>query len=219
MAERIEGAKPTRMELLSIKKKRMLAEKGDEILTKKRDALVGEFFEIIKERSAARKEAFEALEKARKSLIKAEMVMGTDAVESLAEGSPEIKGIDVRRENIMGVHIPRFSITDVEKGPHYGLARTSAFLDEAKKDASDMLIKMIKLAEIESSIERMAREIEGTKRRVNALEYIFIPRLEATEKYISMQLDEHEREDFFRRKRIKAIMESKKQSLSAESSG
>ncbi len=207
MAERIEGAKPTRMELLSIKKKKMLAEKGDEILTKKRDALVSDFFEIIKERSTARKEAFEALEKARKSLLKAEMVMGTDAVDSVAEGSPEITEIDVRKENIMGVLIPRFSVKDVEKEPHYGLARTSAFLDEARKDASEALKKMVKLAEIESSIERMAKEIEGTKRRVNALEYIFIPRLEATEKYIGMQLDEHEREDFFRRKRIKAIMQ------------
>jgi V/A-type H+-transporting ATPase subunit D len=208
MAERIEGAKPTRMELLSIKKRMMLAKKGDEILTKKRDALVSEFFEIIKERSAARKEAFEALAKARKSLLKAEMVMGRDAVQSVAFGVPEIDDVEIRIENIMGVRIPRFSAGDVEKSPTYGLAGTSAFLDSARLDFIDALEKLLKLAEIESSIERMAKEIESTKRRVNALEYVFIPRLEATAKYIEMQLEEREREDFVRRKRIKAMMES-----------
>ncbi len=135
MAERIEGAKPTRMELLSIKKKKMLARKGDEILTKKRDALVSEFFEIIKERSKARKEAFEALERARKSLVKAEMVMGIEGVFSVAEGSPEIKSVDVHRDNIMGVVIPRFSAEiSGNRLPPYGLVRTSALLDTARED-------------------------------------------------------------------------------------
>ena len=210
MAERIEGAKPTRMELLSIKKKKMLAKKGDEILTKKRDALVSEFFNIIKERSAARKEAFEALEKARKSVIKAEMSMGTSELMSIATAVPERYDISVNTENVMGVRLPRFDVLESSSDePPYGLTGTSAYLDEARNEFTDALEKLLKLAEIESSIERMAGEIESTKRRVNALEYVFIPRLEATEKYISMQLDEREREDFFRRKRIKAIMESK----------
>ena len=208
MAERIEGAKPTRMELLSIKKRMMLAKKGDEILTKKRDALVSEFFDIIKERSKARKEAFEALAKARKSLIKAEMVMGKDAVRSVASGVPEIDEIEISVENIMGVRIPRFSYEKMGANPTYGLAGTSAFLDSARMDFMEALEKLLKLAEVESSIERMAREIESTKRRVNALEYVFIPRLEATARYIEMQLEEREREDFVRRKRIKAMMES-----------
>ena len=210
MAERIEGAKPTRMELLSIKKRKMLARKGDEILTKKRDALVSEFFEIIRERSAARKEAFDALERARKSVIKAEMTMGSSELMSVASAVPERYDITVRTENVMGVRLPRFSAGENDSGePPYGLAGTNAYLDAAREEFSDALAKLIKLAEIESSIERMAGEIESTKRRVNALEYVFIPRLEATEKYISMQLDEREREDFFRRKRIKAITESK----------
>ncbi len=210
MAERIEGAKPTRMELLSIKKKKMLAKKGDEILTKKRDALVSEFFDIIKERSAARKEAFDALEKARKMVIKAEMTIGSSELMSLAMAVPERYDIDIRTENVMGVRLPRFSANEKNMGePPYGLAGTNAYLDAAREEFSIALSKLIRLAEIESSTERMAGEIESTKRRVNALEYVFIPRLEATEKYISMQLDEREREDFFRRKRIKAIMESK----------
>ncbi len=209
MAERIEGAKPTRMELLSIKKRMMLAKKGDEILTKKRDALVSEFFEIIKERSKARKDAFDALEKARKSLIKAEMVMGKGAVRSVAEGVSEVKDVEVGMDNIMGVRIPRLTIGDLDRKPSYGLIQTSALLDSARMDFMDALEKLLKLAEIESSIERMAREIESTKRRVNALEYVFIPRLEATARYIEMQLEEREREDFVRRKRIKAMMESR----------
>ncbi len=209
MAERIEGAKPTRMELLSIKKRMMLAKKGDEILTKKRDALVSEFFEIIKERSAARKEAFRALESARNSLLKAEMTMGKESLRSVAEGVPEIKDVEVSADNIMGVRIPRFSIKELEKEPTYGLAGTNAYLDKARMEFIDALEKLLKLAEIESSIERMAKEIESTKRRVNALEYVFIPRLEATARYIEMQLEEREREDFVRRKRIKAMMEGK----------
>ena len=210
MAERIEGAKPTRMELLSIKKRKMLAKKGDEILTKKRDALVSEFFDIIKERSDARKEAFEALERARKSVIKAEMTTGSGELVSIASAVPERYEISVKTENVMGVRLPRFDVREIESDePPYGLAGTNAYLDNAREEFSVTLSRLIRLAEIESSIERMAGEIESTKRRVNALEYVFIPRLEATEKYISMQLDEREREDFFRRKRIKAIMESK----------
>ncbi len=210
MAERIEGAKPTRMELLSIKKKKMLAKKGDEILTKKRDALVSEFFDIIKERSAARKEAFAALEKARTAVIKAEMTMGSQELLSVASAVPEQYELSVRTENVMGVKLSKFDVGHKKDSePPYGLTGTNAYLDKAREEFSEALTKLLNLAEIESSIERMAGEIESTKRRVNALEYVFIPRLEATEKYISMQLDEREREDFFRRKRIKAIMESK----------
>ena len=210
MAERIEGAKPTRMELLSIKKRKMLAEKGDEILTKKRDALVSEFFEIIKERSAARKEAFEALEKARELAARAEMVTGSSKLMSIAGAVGDAYDIGVRTDNVMGVRIPRFSLeTRSSEMPPYSLASTAAYLDLARSQFKEAIVKLMKLAEIESSIEMMAGEIESTKRRVNALEYVFLPRLEATERYIEMQLDEREREDFFRRKRIKAIMESK----------
>jgi V/A-type H+-transporting ATPase subunit D len=85
---------------------------------------------------------------------------------------------------------------------------TSAKLDEACDKFRNLLMDILKLAEVEGTIERLAIEIEKTKRRVNALEHIFIPRLKATEKYIEMQLQEREREDFFRRKRIKAIMEA-----------
>ena len=80
-------------------------------------------------------------------------------------------------------------------------------LDESVRRAREAMSKIAELAEIEGSIQMLGREIEKTKRRVNALEYIFIPRLLATISYIERQLEEREREDFFRRKRIKALLE------------
>lgn len=108
--------------------------------------------------------------------------------------------------NIMGVLTPQMEMLKEEKGLEYGFLHTSAKLDEAKKKFSEIMDNIVKLAEVEGTIENLAREIEKTKRRVNALEHIFIPRFHATEKYIELVLDEREREDFFRRKRIKSIL-------------
>jgi len=207
--EVVEGTKPTRMELLNIKKKKSLAKKGHKLLTEKRDALVAEFLGIIKTRETHRKELNGLLDKGYNSLIRAEMESGFDELSSIAASAPSVPEVPVTGVNIMGVTVPRIESSGVPETlqPFYSLHTTSSRLDSTVNLFRRTLKKILVVAEIEGTIERLALEIEKTRRRVNALEYIFIPRLENTVKYIEMQLQEREREDFFRRKRMKAVTE------------
>ncbi len=203
--EILEGVNPTRMELLQIRKRRALAVKGHELLSQKRDALVNSFFEIIKERKEKRKEMEEALREAHEKLIEAEMLIGEGKVRSIAERIAREREVNSSKKNIMGVSIEEFELQDGEE-PRYGFLTTNSSFDDAVRKARYAMEKIIEVASMESSIQRLGKEIEKTKRRVNALEHIFIPRIVATISYIERQLEEREREDFFRRKRIKALM-------------
>jgi V/A-type H+-transporting ATPase subunit D len=210
MAENIiEGVKPTRMELLAIRKKKKLAEKGHKLLGEKRDALVMQFFDVIKTRDTLRNDVNLKIVEAFDTLTDAEMIMGRDSVADIVNSIPPIDNVPTGIVNIMGVQVPKIQseAMSIPRVPLYGYLNTSARLDEATDRFQEVLQKVLKLAEIEGSIEQLAKEIEKTKRRVNALEHIFIPRLKATQKYIEMQLQEREREDFFRRKHIKKLME------------
>ncbi len=206
MADIIEGVKPTRMQLLEIRKKRKLAQNGHKLLSEKRDALIAEFFKIIDVRNSLRKKVEEELKDAFMDLIEAEMVMGRANVLDVARQMDPFGEVETTTMNIMGVLTPQMEIVENERGIEYGFLGTSAKLDQATVKFQKILDDIVKLAEVEGTIEDLAREIEKTKRRVNALEHIFIPRFKATEKYIELVLDEREREDFFRRKRIKSIL-------------
>jgi len=208
----IEGVNPTRMELLDIRKKLLLAEKGHKLLEEKRDALVERFFTVIDTRNQLSSELDSNFQDAFKSLIQAQMILGENKVENISKLSKDIGEVTFETDNIMGVKIPKMQ-TDrlIDKQTHmYGFFETCAALDDSQLKFSTLLKKLIKLADLEGGIKSLAVEIEKTKRRVNVLENTLIPRLHATRKYIEMQLEEREREDFFRRKRIKAIMEAKK---------
>jgi V/A-type H+-transporting ATPase subunit D len=208
----LEGVNPTRMELLEIRKKIILAEKGHKLLEEKRDALVEKFFDIINKRNSLSKEIDEEFEDAFLSLIQSQMIMGEKKVEDISYVTGDVGEISFENDNIMGVKIPRMNRDNIKTSvmPLYGFFETCAKLDDAQKKFTRLVPKLLDLAEIEGGIRCLAIEIEKTKRRVNVLENNLIPRLHATRKYIEMQLEEREREDFFRRKRIKAIMESKK---------
>ncbi len=206
MTEIIEGVKPTRMFLLEIRRKKELAKNGHKLLSEKRDSLIAEFFKIIDLRNNLRNKVEKELKEAYQSLIEAEMIMGKTNVEDVARQIERFGDVETTTMNIMGVLTPQMEIVEREKDLNYGFLHTSAKLDEATLKFKNVLKDMVKLAEVEGTIEDLAMEIEKTKRRVNALEHIFIPRFEATEKYIELILDEREREDFFRRKRIKAIL-------------
>lgn len=197
------------MELLHIRKRRALAEKGHKLLSEKRDALVQEFFDIIEKRKEIRTAVEEELVLAYEDLLKARMTLGKDRLRMLALSVQSIPPISFQSENILGVKVPKIdALPERPKRQRYSYLDSNAQLDAVSKRFETSLDDILKLAEVETQIKRLARDIQKTKRRVNALEHLFIPQLNSTERYIEMQLEEREREDFFRRKRIKAIMEA-----------
>lgn len=213
MVEQIlDGVSPTRMELLEIRKKLVLAEKGHKLLEEKRDALVERFFGIIEQRNNLLKELDEKFKNAFLCLIQAQMIIGEKKVEDISYLTEDIGDVSFENDNIMGVKIPKMNADNLKTDlkPQYGFFETCSKLDDSQKKFNNLISKLIKLADLDGGIKSLAIEIEKTKRRVNVLENNLIPKLLATRKYIEMQLEELEREDFFRRKRIKSIMEAKK---------
>jgi V/A-type H+-transporting ATPase subunit D len=210
--QKIEGINPTRMELLEIRKKLILAEKGHKLLEEKRDALVEKFFGIIDSRAKLNDQINENLKNAYSDLIQAQMILGENKVLENSYLIENIGEIEFENDNIMGVKIPKLNNEKINPTvkPLYSFAETCSKLDDSQKKFYNTTLKLLKLSDLEGKIKSLAIEIEKTKRRVNVLENNLIPKLKTTRKYIEMQLEEREREDFFRRKRIKALMESKK---------
>jgi len=209
----LEGVKPTRMELLSIRKKLTLAEKGHNLLEQKRDSLVERFFSVIDKRNDLSKELDDLFKEGFQSLIQAQMIMGEGQVDRIAQLAPAAGELQFTQDNIMGVKIPKMDDQSfsIPTEPSYGMSESCAKLDDSQQQFRMIMQKLLTLADLEGGIKSLAVEIEKTKRRVNVLENNLIPKLKATQKYIEMQLEEREREDFFRRKRIKALMESKEE--------
>ena len=216
MAEHIiEGVSPTRMDLLDIRKKLILAEKGHKLLEEKRDALVEKFFGIIHKRNEILKKIDIDFSNAIISLIESQMILGEKKVDEISYTTSDIGVIDIVNDNIMGVKIPKINQEQLEKDLKisYSLIETCSKLDDTQQEFKLLLKKLIDLADLEGSIKSLTVEIEKTKRRVNVLENNLIPKLISTIKYIEMQLEEREREDFFRRKRIKTLIEIKKSNI------
>ena len=209
--EMIEGINPTRMELLKLKDKEKLAVKGHSLLKEKRNALIMEFFNILERVKGSRENVEKQLAEAYKDLATAQITMGDMAVRKASLAVKESVEVDIDSRSIMGVVVPVIESkttktrTMVERG--YGFVDTSVKLDEAAKKFEESIKLIIELGEIEKTILLLAKEIESTKRRVNALEHIIIPRIENTVKYIEMRLEEMERENFVRLKMIKKTME------------
>lgn len=194
------------MELLSIRRRRALAQRGHKLLGDKRDALIMEFFTLLRRRDEVREEVIESYKRARESIFQAEALLGPLELERAITSAEELPRIPMGFVNIMGVKTPRVSVEVLPDEVKYRWG-PSPSLDEVARRFLSLSKSLLKLAEVEASIHRLAIEIEKTKRRVNALEHIFIPRMEAAERYITMALEEREREDFFRRKRIKTLLE------------
>jgi V/A-type H+-transporting ATPase subunit D len=211
-AEKIGTITPTRTELIRLRKRVALAQRGHDLLKEKMDALVMEFFEILKRIRGARERALQQLSVAHRSLSVCFAVMGTiETFQASKEARKELQ-LGVSTRNIMGVVVPSLEVEKIERDAlarGYSLHMTSSTMDDASKEFEKALKLLIELAEMEESARALARELEKTKRRVNALEYIIIPRLEGTIKFISMKFDERERENFSRLKRIKAMIEGR----------
>ncbi len=215
MPEIIEGVSPTRMELLRLRRREQLAVKGHDLLREKRDALIAEFLDVVGEVRDARMVAEEKLKEAFEYLIIAQAGLGVEEVRELSLMTAREIPMDFSMRSIMGVNVPIIELPEdlsrevTERG--YGLMDSSSAVDSCAKRFEEALSKLIKLAELEEAVRNLAGEVEKTKRRVNALEYVMIPRLKTTRKYIQMRLEEMERENFTRLKKIKAILERKEE--------
>ena len=215
MPEMIEGVSPTRMELLRLRRREQLAVKGHDLLREKRDALIAEFLDVVGEVRDARMVAEEDLKEAFEYLIIAQAGLGVEEVRQLSLMTAREIPMDFSMRSIMGVNVPIIELPEVlsrevtERG--YGLMDSSSAVDSCARRFEEALAKIIKLAELEEAVRNLAGEVEKTKRRVNALEYVMIPRLKTTRKYIQMRLEEMERENFTRLKKIKAILERKEE--------
>jgi V/A-type H+-transporting ATPase subunit D len=202
-----QDVKPTRSELINLKKKIKLSESGHKLLKMKRDGLILEFFKILNEARNVRSELDVAYVNAVGKINLACAVNGKVAVKSTAFTAKESPEIQLSGHNIMGVVVPKISSTGVRKPLFergYGIIGTNSYIDESADAYEDLVEKIIAAAELETTMKRLLNEIEKTKRRVNALEFKVIPELIATMKYIRFVLEEMERENTFRLKRIKA---------------
>lgn len=208
----IDGINPTRMELLSLKNRTKLAVKGHGLLKEKRDALIKEFFDILDRVKGVREAAERSLKEANEALLEAQIAMGDLAVRKASLSVKESIDVDIKSRSVMGVSVPVTNVKMKERSiidRGYSFSDTTIQLDEAAKKFEESIKFLIELGEVEKTIFLLAEEIEATKRRVNALEHIMIPRFENTEKYIDMRLQEMERENFVRLKMIRSTIEKK----------
>lgn len=207
----IEGINATRMQLLGFKTRLNLAQKGHDLLREKMDALVMEFFSILEEVKKTREEVFMEFKKAFAALSESKMRLGPLKLRDVALGVPYDIELHTETKNIMGVQVPLLQLAEPAKEGgqlFYGLSDTSAKLDECVEAFRLVIERIIRLAEIQSALSRLAQEISATKRRVNALAYILIPRLQAFIAWINLMLAEREREEFVRLKKIKKRLEA-----------
>jgi V/A-type H+-transporting ATPase subunit D len=208
MSEVISGIHPTRMELLALRKRRAIAERGRDLLREKLDALMIEFFENVRQISALRERSYALLQEAYILFIEAQMVHGLARLEQFAIGVEDRFEVDTKTRNVIGVTLPQVEVKVLPiKTAPYNMLATSAKLDEATTKMIDALKAITELSSAEASTRKLAQAIASTKRRVNSLDYVIIPRVLQSIRYIQMHLEEREREDFFRLKRIKGRME------------
>lgn len=198
--------KPTRSELIKLKNKIKLAKSGHKLLKKKRDGLILEFFEILKETKSVRKEMTEKYKEATKKINIARVLDGDAVIKSIALSIKNKPKININTKNIMGVQVPNIESENIKKQVNergYGLVNTSATIIESANAYEQLLEYILLVAEVETSLIRLLQEIDKTKRRVNALEFNVIPKLNSQKNFIQLRLEEMERESVYRSKRIK----------------
>lgn len=202
---------PTRMELSNLRKRLKVASRGHKLLKDKQDELMRRFIVLIKEDEKLRGEVEEELSLSMREFMMARAVMGTEMLSQATAIPSEGVPLDISIKNIMGVNVPSMDFSTADgSGKNmypYGYAQTSGELDGAMGKLHGILPKLLRLAEKEKTCELMAREIERTRRRVNALEYVMIPQLQETIVYISMRLEENERGNLTRLMKVKEMME------------
>lgn len=201
---------PTRMELTRLKKKLVTAVRGHKLLKDKRDELMRQFLDKVRENKALREEVEAALVSANQNFMLARAGMPDEMLNTALLAPKQELTISAGTQNVMSVEIPDFDFKtrtpDQNDMYSYGFAFTTGDLDDAILSLSEVFPKMLKLAEVEKSCQLMAAEIEKTRRRVNALEHVMIPELQTNIKYITMKLDENERSTQIRLMKVKDMM-------------
>lgn len=201
---------PTRMELTRLKRKLVTATRGHKLLKDKRDELMRQFLDLVRENKALREKVERKLAQANKNFVLARAGMSQEVLNTALLAPKQDISIDVSEKNVMSVDIPVFKVNtrtpDQNDIFSYGFAFTSADMDDAVASLADVLPDMLRLAEVEKSCQLMASEIEKTRRRVNALEHVMIPDTQEKIKYITMKLDENERSTQTRLMKVKDMM-------------
>ena len=201
---------PTRMELTRLKKKLVTAVRGHKLLKDKRDELMRQFLDKVRENKALREEVETALVSANQNFMLARAGMPDEMLNTALLAPKQELTMSAGTQNVMSVEIPDFDFKtrtpDQNDMYSYGFAFTTGDLDDAILSLSEVFPKMLKLAEVEKSCQLMAAEIEKTRRRVNALEHVMIPELQTNIKYITMKLDENERSTQIRLMKVKDMM-------------
>ena len=201
---------PTRMELTRLKKKLVTATRGYKLLKDKRDELMRQFLEMVRENKALREKVEAGIREANQNFVLARAGMSQEALNVALMAPKQEVYLEAETKNVMSVEIPVFKSSTRTPDPNdiysYGFAFTSGDLDDAVKKLADLLPDLLKLAECEKSCQLMAAEIEKTRRRVNALEHVVIPETRQNIRYITMKLDENERSSQTRLMKVKDMM-------------
>lgn len=201
---------PTRMELTRLKGRLRTAIRGHKLLKDKRDELMKQFLDVVRENRAVRAKVEESLMRAHASFTVASALMSTKVLEQSLLYPKQSVELDMSFQNIMSVEVPVYHFQTKNQDPGdvypYGFAATSGSLDDSVDALSEVFQDMLKLAQIEKTSQLLAEEIEKTRRRVNALEYVMIPNMEENIKYITMKLDENERSATIRLMKVKDML-------------
>ena len=201
---------PTRMELTRLKKKLKTAVRGHKLLKDKRDELMRQYLDLVRENMALRLKVEEGIKNANRNFVIAKAGMSEQTLHTALMAPKQEVYLECGRKNVMSVDIPVFQYktrtADAIDIYSYGFAFTSNDLDDAVKSLADILPEMLKLSETEKACQLMAAEIEKTRRRVNALEHVVIPQTEQNIRYITMKLDENERSTQIRLMKVKDMM-------------
>ena len=205
---------PTRMELSRLKIRLKTAVRGHKLLKDKQDELMRQFIDMIKKNKKLRERVEEMLQNSFKDFLLSRGVMSDEMLENAIAYPKEKIGVEVKKKNIMSVNVPQMTFVRENEGNQgmiypYGYAQTSADLDDAIDGLNSVMDNLLELAEVEKACQLMADEVEKTRRRVNALEYMTIPQLKETIRFIQMKLDENERGSITRLMKVKDMMSKK----------
>ncbi len=196
----------TRQELLKLKNRLKMAKRGHKLLKDKRDELMKEFLTLVRRDKDLREKVESGLQSAYKSFLVSRAMLSEAVLEESFMVPTRTVKVEAGARSIMSVLVPEFKAASEGDFMSYGLANTSQDLDDAVADYAEMLPHMVELAGVEKAVELLSEEIEKTRRRVNALEYVLIPELEESVKSITMRLSEMERANASRLMKIKDIV-------------